>query len=66
MITIILAMSAIVGALLGAVGVIVLDVSLIGGVGIYLGVTMCMTGIAMFFMLRGAQTEPEALRPDLV
>lgn len=69
MVVVAMAFGAFIGALLGAVGVIFFDVSLLAGVGIYLVTTMVMVVGAFLVALRqdsaATASEPDALRNDL-
>lgn len=48
----VMCLGAFLGAICGALAVTAFGVSLLGGVGIYLGVTVAMTGISAIWLLR--------------
>jgi hypothetical protein len=52
-------LGAFLGAICGALGVTVFGVSLLGGVGIYLGVTVAITGLSAIWLLRRPLRRPE-------
>lgn len=59
-------LAAFLGAVCGSIGVLAFGVSMIGGVGIYFGITMSITCFALFCLLRRPLPDREDLKLDWV